>query len=119
MKKSTKKRLERRRNAASNLSGRAARELHARLIQRWSQAYAHRFRTSREEADAFRLQKAHELRDLGADDSTLRLLEAACMSQRFAIEERRLNAGALAVPTHLIGNYEAVEMLELREVRQR
>jgi hypothetical protein len=119
MKKSIKKRLERRREAASQLSGRAARQLHARLITGWSGAYAHRFRISLEEAEAFRLQKTRELRDLGADESTVRLLESAFMSQRFAIEERRLNAGALTVPTHLIGNYEAVEMLELREARQR
>jgi hypothetical protein len=118
MKKSTKKRLERRRESASKLTDRAARDLHVRLIQGWSQAYVRRFRVSLEEAEAFRLQKTYELRDLGANDSTLRLLQAACMSQRFAIEERRLIAGALSVPTHLVGNYEAVELHELREVRR-
>jgi hypothetical protein len=119
MNKSSRKRIERRREAASQLSGRAALQLHTRLIKVWGQAYARRVRVSFEEADAFRLQKAHELRELGADDSTLRLLDAAFISHRFAVEDQRLNAGALSVPTHLVGNYEAVEMLALREVRQR
>ncbi len=81
-------------------------------------SYFRRYRASEQDAEVFRAQKQLELRQLGGTESDTRAFDAACATQRFAVADR-VSAKAPKVPTHLVSNYEAVEVFSLREGRGR
>lgn len=104
--RATAKRMLKRRLAALGLPAEESEQFQIRLICRWKAEFRRRLQSSPAAARQFLQVKEQELRDLGASEFIVNELRRGCVEHA-------------TVYSRLVGNYHAVELLKLREVRQR